>query len=426
MIRYEVKSSTLSGSVMAPPSKSHTLRAILLASMARGKSKIHHYLNSPDTDAMLKACQQLGAHIKQTYNDIDIIGVAGKPSLPDDVIMVGNSGQVLRFVAAIAALIEGYVVLTGDHSVRFNRPVKPLMKGLSDLGAVCLTTKGDDHAPLIIKGPISSGSAVLEGADSQPVSGLLIASAFLEGETTIQVKNPGEKPWVGLTLDWFDRLGIQYTHQNYEYYTVQGGTIIDGFDYTVPGDFSSIAYPIVAALVTQSCLTIKNIDMKDAQGDKKIIPVLREMGADIIVHENELTVKPSGTLTACDIDVNDFIDALPILAVLGCYSKGTTRLLNAGIARQKESDRLATMTLELNKMGGNVIETKDSLIIQGANLHGTHVNAHNDHRIAMSLTVAALGSHLTTTVNGVSCIAKSYPAFFEDMQSLGCLIEVLT
>ena len=425
MMGYEVKYSQLSGSVIAPPSKSHTLRAILFASMARGKSKIHNYLKSPDTAAMLDACQKLGAQIKQTDSLIEIIGVAGKPQLPDDVINAGNSGQVLRFVSAVAALVDGHVVLTGDHSVRFNRPVKALMKGLSDLGAVCFTTKNDDHAPMIIKGPISPGHAILDGADSQPVSGLLIASAFLDGVTKIEVNNPGEKPWVGLTLAWFDRLGIKYTNENYEYYTVKGGTIISAFEYTVPGDFSSIAYPVVAALVTQSSVTINNIDMNDAQGDKKIIPALRKMGADIIVKENALIVQPSEQLIGCDIDVNDFIDALPILAVVGCYAKGTTKLFNAGIARKKESDRLAMMTLELNKMGGNVIEQEDCLIIQGASLHEANVNGHSDHRIAMSLTIAALGSKVKSTVNGVSCIAKSYPKFVDDMQSLGCSIEVL-
>ncbi len=422
--KYEVGYSKLSGSVIAPPSKSHTLRAILFASMATGKSTIHNYLKSPDTEAMLDACRKLGAQIKQTECLIEIIGVEGKPQLPDTVIDAGNSGQVFRFVTAVAALAKGYIVLTGDHSIQFNRPVKPLIKGLSDLGAVCCTTEKDGYAPIMIKGPISPGHAFLDGADSQPVSALLIASAFLDGVTMIQVTNPGEKPWVGLTLSWFDRLGIPYTHEAYHSYTVKGGIMIRAFEYTVMGDFSSVAYPIVAALVTQSRVIIKYIDMNDAQGDKQIIQVLRKMGAVIIVKENELIVQPSGVLMGCDIDVNDFIDALPILAVVGCYSKGTTTLFNAGIARKKESDRLARMTLELNKMGGHVIEQDDCLIIQGSCLRGANVSAHRDHRVAMALTVAALGSKIKSTINGVSCIAKSYPNFIEDMQSLGCSIKV--
>ena len=232
MTNYYIKKSTLSGSIIAPPSKSHSLRAILFASLARGKSTIHNCLQSPDTNAMVTACIQLGAKIKHYDSTVEIIGFAGKPKLPDDVIDVGNSGQVLRFVAAIAALIDGYVVITGDHSVRYNRPVQPLIDGLSCLGANCVSMKADGHAPLIIKGPTSPGTAVLNGEDSQPVSGLLISSAFMNGATTIQVTNPGEKPWVGVTLNWFDRMGIKYNNKNFEEYTIEGGSSINGFEYT--------------------------------------------------------------------------------------------------------------------------------------------------------------------------------------------------
>ncbi len=318
MASYRIGYSQLSGSIAAPPSKSHSLRAILLASMARGKSIISNCLQSPDVVAMIDACSKLGAHIEQKDSGIEIVGVAGKPQLPDDVINAGNSGQVLRFVAAIAALIDGYVVLTGDHSVRYNRPVQPLMEGLTQLGATCISIKNDNYAPLIIKGPIASGSIVLDGEDSQPVSGLLIASALLPGTTKIRVRNPGEKPWVALTLSWFDRLGIKYRNENFSYYTVEGGSVIHGFTYTVPGDFSSIAYPIVAALITHSQITINKVNMNDVQGDKKLIAVLISMGANITVNNQQLLVKPGSKLQGCEIDVNDFIDALPILAVVGC------------------------------------------------------------------------------------------------------------
>ena len=388
-MRYAITPSSLSGTVSAPASKSHSLRAILFASMANGESLIHGYLPSPDTQAMIKACRQLGAKIKQSQHTLSIQGTAGKPRLPDDVIDAGNSGQVLRFIAGIAALINGHVVISGDESIRFNRPFKPLMQGLSDLGATCISTKGDGHAPVIIKGPMTPGIAHLDGADSQPVSALLIASAFMDGTTTIKVNNPGEKPWIDLTLAWLDRLGISYDHTDYTQYTVHGTPIISAFEYTVPGDFSSIAYPLVAALITQSCLTIDNIDMSDTQGDKQLIHALKNMGADICINHNSLVVSPTGSLRGCEIDVNHFIDALPILAVVGCYAQGTTTLVNAAIARKKESDRLATITQELRKMGANIIEQADALIIQPAPLHGAHLQAHHDHRIAMALTVAA-------------------------------------
>ena len=423
MHSFTLKPSTLSGTIKAPPSKSHTLRAILFASMAHGTSKIRHYLKSPDTSAMIDACRQLGAITQVNGELIEITGCSGKPRLPDDVINAGNSGQVLRFIASIAALIDGHTVLTGDHSVRFNRPMKPLMDGLTHLGAHCIATKSDGHAPLVIKGPIAPGITTLDGPDSQPVSGLLIASAFLSGTTTINVINPGEKPWVALTLTWFDRLGIPYTNDRFESYTVEGGQSIQSFDYSVPGDFSAMAYPLIAAIITQSSLSITHIDMMDAQGDKAIIEALLKMGAKITIDNNTLTVTPGDTLIGSDIDVNAMIDALPILAVAACFAKGTTRLLNAGIARKKESDRLSTISSELKAMGASIVEHDDSLTIVGAPLHGANLQSHHDHRIAMSLVVAGLAAHASTVVNHVACIAKSYPGFYEAMSSIGAAIE---
>ena len=154
-----------------------------------------------------------------------------------------------------------------------------LTDALSQLGAECVSTKGDGYAPLIIKGPINAGEVQVDGTDSQPVSALLIASIFLNGETSIHVNNAGEKPWVSLTLDWLDRLNVDYTRESFDRYIIRGG-VIKGFDYTVSGDFSTIAYPLIAALVTQSEITIENIDMHDPQGDKQLIEILQSMGAN--------------------------------------------------------------------------------------------------------------------------------------------------
>ena len=414
----------LSGVISASPSKSHSLRGILFASLASGISTINNVLPSPDSDAMIRAGILLGAKISKTGNTLHIIGVAGKPQVPDDVIDAGNSGQVLRFIGAAAGVIDGYSVLTGDNSIRYNRPLGPLVDGLRQLGATCIHTKGDNYAPVIIKGPITPGEITISGEDSQPVSGLLIASALLPGITTIHVTNPGELPWINLTLSWLQRLQISYTHDSFSHYQVYGGKLFPGFEYTVPGDFSSLAYPVVAALITGSTITIDNVDNDDPQGDKKLLQILQEMGAVIKIQGNQLTIVGSETLQGQVIDVNDCIDAVPILAVLGCYAKGMTTLVNGAIARAKESDRLQTMTAELRKMGAAIEETEDGLIIQSSTLHGAEVTSYDDHRIAMSLAVAALGATGSTTVMNTHCVEKSYSNFAADLQTLGALLQV--
>ena len=422
MLNYIVKpSAKLHGTITIPPSKSHTLRAILFASLARGISKIHHYLHSPDTTAMIQACKLLGAKITVNSDLLIVEGTAGSPSVPDNIIDAGNSGQVLRFIAAIAALLPSYTVLTGDHSIRSKRPIKPLLDALTQLNTFAVSTRGNGYAPIMIKGPLQSGKTSLSGEDSQPVSGLLIASAFAKGQIEISVTNPGEKPWIDLTLDWFERLGIPYINENYEHYVMYGNAQVKGFEYIVPADFSSAAFPIVAALITQSEITLQYIDMNDIQGDKAIIPVLQEMGANISYDDEKhlLHIQPSEQLTGKIINVNDFVDAIPILSVVGCFAKGTTQIVGGAIAKHKESDRLVAMTNELRKMGASISDNEDGLIIHHSVLKGAEVQSYHDHRIAMSLAVAGLIAKSETIIKDVACVAKTFPNFAGSIKSLG-------
>ncbi|MDE3045793.1 MAG: 3-phosphoshikimate 1-carboxyvinyltransferase [Verrucomicrobiota bacterium] len=392
-----------------PPSKSHTLRAILFAALAKGVSRIEEALPSPDTQAMIGAVRQLGAEVTEEGSVLVIRG--GKWQVPEDVIQCGNSGIVLRFIGALAGLLPGYTVLTGDASIRERRPAKPLIDGLRQLGAFAESAKGNGFAPLIIRGPIKGGRAVIDGEDSQPVSGLLIAGAFAAAPVELEVRNPGEKPWVDLTLDWLRRLGIPFEREGYEKYRLQGGACIEGFSYRVPGDFSSAAFPIAAALITDTEVTLTNLDREDAQGDKALLGVLQEMGARLIIDEKSITVQKGSRLRGVRVDINGFIDALPILAVLGCFAEGKTEIVNGAIARKKESDRIAAMASELKKMGAQVEERPDGLVIHSSTLRSASLESYNDHRIAMSLAVAALRA--PSKIAGVECIEKTYPNFWD-------------
>lgn len=428
MKSFVVKKSSPKGTIAVPPSKSHTLRSLVFALMAEGTSCITNYLNSPDTIAMIHAIEALGAKVTKQENSLQIVGTSGEIHPAEDVIDSGNSGQVLRFIGALSALSDTYTVITGDHSIRHNRPVKPMLTALQHLGAFAVSAKGNDKAPIIIKGPMKPGRASLSGEDSQPVSGLLIAASFLKGQTELYVTNPGEKPWIDVTLHWLDRFGIKYSHTNYEHYTLQGPASYKGFTLAIPGDFSSAAYPIAAALVTDTEITLENIDMSDVQGDKKLIEVLIKMGAKIEVSDKErtLTVKKGSRLKGMTIDINDFIDAITILAVIGCYAEGETTIINGSIARNKESDRIHCITTELKKMGADIEETPDGLVARGSPLAGSLHNSYKDHRIAMSLAIAGLGAHGDTVIEDVECVNKTYPTFITDFQNLRCHIEVKT
>lgn len=398
------------------------MRALVFGLIAQGKTEIRNYLHSPDTDAMAQACRAFGAKV-----DIkpDAIVIEGKFERSEDVIQAGNSGQVLRFIGAISALLPHYTVVTGDYSIRHLRPIKPLLEGLAQLGAFAESMRGDGYAPMLVKGPIHGGTALISGEDSQPVSGLLMAAAFAQGKSEIFVQNPGEIPWVALTLDWFDRLGIAYKNENFEKYTLPGGAHIEGFSYTVPSDLSSAAYPIAAALITDSEVVLKDIDLEDSQGDKNLIFELQQMGAliDVDSTAKTLTVRRGSHLKGRKIDVNNFIDGVTLLSVIGCFAEGITEIVGAKIARYKESDRISAIVHELKKMGAQIHEKEDGVIVERSTLQGATLSAHADHRLAMSLAVAGLGAQGTTQIEGVDCVAKSYPPFFQHLKQLGAQLE---
>lgn len=423
--RFLVKKSFLNGKLSVPASKSHTLRAILLASLAEGTSIIRNYLDAADSQAMIIACRSLGAEIHCYADRLEIKGLAGKIDKADDVIHAGNSGIVLRLVSAIGALSKHPIVITGDESIRTQRPMSALLSGLRQLGASAISTKGNDLAPVIIQGPLKGGTAEINGQDSQPVSALLIAASLAKYPTEIKVIQAGEKPWIDLTLNWLTRLKLPFERKGYEQFIIPGNASIQGFDYTVPGDFSSAAFPITSALITGSEITIDNLDLNDCQGDKVFLNVIEKMGAHLEVNQNQVLIKKSQSLKGIEIDIDDLIDALPILAVLGCYAVGETRIVNAAGARHKESDRLHSMASELKKMGADVEEFKDSLLLRQSSLKGAELSTYNDHRVAMALTVAAMGAEGTTTLASTACIHKTYPSFQADLRSLGAQIETV-
>ncbi len=420
MNSFTVLPSTLSGTITVPPSKSHAQRAILFSMLAKGTSFLENILLSPDCDAMIDAISLFGSKVKREEKRLTI---QGRFNPPLDVIDVGNSGLALRFIGALAALQSGYTTITGDKSVRMNRPIKPLLHGIRQLGGIAESARGDGHAPIMIRGPMHSGVCRIDGQDSQPISALLIATSFLKGPTDIYVDSPGELPWIDVTLDWLRNLGAEVSNESYCHYHVSGGLTYEGLNYTVPGDWSTAAFPLVAALITKSSIEIEGLDREDIQGDKKIVEILQKMGANIHWKGKTLFVAPS-ELHGIDIDINTCIDALPILAVVGCFAHGTTRLYNGAIARKKESDRILSTYCELKKMGAQIEELPDGLVIYSSNLVGTCVSSHFDHRIALALAVAGLGARGETHIEGTKWIAKTYPSFIEDFSKLGANFEL--
>ncbi len=414
-------SPNLCGKVKIPPNKSHSFRALVMAALAEGSSKIIRPAVSNDWMRGIEALEMFGAKIDPHGNNVwEIRGTGGKVDTPDDVIDCGNSGILLRFIMAISACAEGYSVITGDHSLRHIRPCGPLVDAINGLGAWAVCTKDDGHAPVLVRGPLIGGSVAMDGADSQPISALLIAGALGRQDIELCVDTPGEKPWVGLTLDWLDRCGVKYANENFERYQVSAGQEWTGFETTIPLDWSAALYPIVAAVLSEdSEVTLPGMDFRDSQGDKRVVDVLREMGADIEVTDAGVTAR-SSQLVGRKIDCNDFIDQFMLLAVVGACAEGETVLCNAKICRHKECDRIVEMRKALTAMGADVQERTDGLVVRKSRLRGAKIESRHDHRMVMTMAVAGLMASDATTITDVECVKKTFPDFVAQMRCIGC------
>ena len=416
-MKLVIHKSELAGSVEIPGSKSHTIRAVVIASLADGTSYIRAPLVASDTLAAIKACRLLGAEILE-QDDWVVRGVGGRPKVPDDVIDVGNSGTTLYITLGTASLVNGCSVFTGDEQTR-RRPAGPLIDALNSLGARLESTRGSGMPPIIVRGPMRGGDVRLDGSKtSQYLTSLLVNCPLAAGDSRVEVENLIEKPYVEMTLQWLSDQGIELENDNFERFTIPGKQAYKPFDKSIPADFSSATFFMCAAAITGADLTLLGLDMNDTQGDKAVAEMLGAMGAKVESTEGGIRIA-GGTLKGTELDLNDTPDALPALAVTGCFAEGETRLVNVPQARLKETDRIAVMREELQKMGADIEELSDGLVIRGKPLHAAPVNGRHDHRVIMALAVAGLCLEGETTVCTAEALDVTFPTFVELMKSVG-------
>jgi len=414
-----VEGAPLRGTVEIPGSKSHSIRAVAIASLAPGESLIRQPLDSADARAAFRAYKAFGATIEDEGDCWRVQGTGGNLRVPDGVIDVANSGTTMRIALGSAALLkDGMTVLTGDKQVNA-RPCGPLAQSLNDLGATVRSTRGNGNPPFVVEGLLRGGKTSIEAVTSQYVSAILVNAPLAEHDTHMVVPLLNEKPYVGITLDWLERQGITINAaDDWSEFHIPGGQTYAPVDRRIPGDFSSATFFLAAGALQDNEIYSSGLDMSDTQGDKAVVDYLREMGADIRIDEDGINVCADG-LTGCEIDLNATPDALPMMAVMGCFAKGTTRLVNVPQARLKETDRIAVMCQELTKMGANITELPDGLVIEESALQPAVVEGHDDHRVVMSLAIAGAMLPGTTTINGYEAVNITFPDFSAAMQGLG-------
>lgn len=435
-MKARIRPSSIQGGVNAPPSKSYTHRAIALAALAE-ESELLFPLLSGDTQASINAARSLGATVSRDAraSALRITGVQGRPATPADVINAENSGTTLRFFTAVAALVEGAAVLTGDASLR-TRPNQPLLAALADLGAEAFSTKGDGTAPLVVRGKLRGGETAMDASmSSQFISALLIACPLAPKDSYLRATNLSSVPYMQMTLELLEQAGAEIsvarsTASNDYSFTINGGQRYELPRFTVPGDFSSASYLLAAAAITRSPVAVRNL-FSSAQGDARIVDLLRELGVALHWDREKGEVAVQGLqadrLEGMTVDMRENPDLVPTIAVLAAVAAGPTEITGVSHLRYKETDRLRVLREELTRMGAQLEERADGFLIEGRGataLHGTTVLSHGDHRVALALCIAALGAQGETVVEDVECVHISYPTFFEDLTGLGAAITL--
>ncbi|PKL49300.1 MAG: 3-phosphoshikimate 1-carboxyvinyltransferase [Planctomycetes bacterium HGW-Planctomycetes-1] len=419
------KKSRLSGKIAIPASKSHTIRAVAIASLAEGQSLVRNPLISDDALSAIHSYGMLGA--KADCSDKicwKITGIAGNIKAPEKIIDVGNSGTTLRLAVGSASLAakEKKITFTGDAQIQ-TRPIQPLLDSLNDLGAKAKSLKNNGSAPIEIEGQLIGGKTTIECFTSQYLSSLLLAAPLAQKDTEIIVPLLNEPDYAKMTLDWLDWQQIKYENQDMKRFIIKGGQKYKAFDKQIPADFSSATFFLCAGAILDADITITGLDFSDSQPDKAVVDYLKQMGAKIEITSAGVNVK-SGPLKGVDIDMNRTPDALPAMAVTAAFAQGTTRFLNVPQARKKETDRIKCMAEELNKMGVKTQELPDGLIVEGGRPKPANLDGRGDHRIVMALAVAAMAMDEPSTIDTAEAMNVTFPDFVKLMKQLGADINL--
>lgn len=418
--------SHVGGSIAAPPSKSAAHRAVLSAALATGTSHIDNIEYSDDIRATIDAVSQLGAKITREEHSLTVQGCGEGFATVTRPVFCKESGSTLRFLIPVFSLTAQKIRFTGAPRL-FARP-QEIYRALFEKQHLRFE-QGPEG--ITIFGRLLPGIFTLPGdVSSQFISGLLFAAPLLESDSTIQVLPPFEsKSYVGLTIDALRSFGVKVEEsagpEGKTLFKVAAPQRYRACDLAVEGDYSQAAFPAVLGSLTGG-VAVTGLRPDSRQGDKVILDILRRCGAKFSADAEGSLHFERSLLHAVEIDLADCPDLGPVLIAMACFCSGKTVIRNAGRLRIKESDRIEAMRAELAKMGGRVEADGDTVTVEGCALHAPEepLDGHNDHRIVMSLAVAALGAGLPATIRGAQAVAKSWPGFFDAIQKLGAKVEL--
>ncbi len=415
--------SKIHGEINIPGSKSISNRALLLAALASGTTRLSNLLDSDDIRYMLKALQELGISYRlnedKTICDVDGLGgVINSAKLQS--LYLGNAGTAMRPLCAALTLGQGSFELTGEPRME-ERPIKDLVDSLSQLGADIEYQKNDGFPPVKINANgLKGGEVSISGSlSSQFLTALLMAAPL--AKSSVDIKVIGDlvsKPYIDITLELMKRFGVDVKNNNYQHFHISTGQkYISPGDFLVEGDASSASYFLAAAAIKGGSIKVTGVGRKSIQGDTAFADVLEKMGATIEWGDDYI-ISSVGKLTSINLDLNHIPDAAMTVVTTALFASGTTKISNIYNWRIKETDRLAAMAAELRKVGANVTEGHDYIEITApAVLKHAEIDTYNDHRMAMCFSLLSF-SDAGITINDPDCTAKTFPSYFKQLEAL--------
>ena len=417
----KIQRSKLNGKITCPSNKSYTHRAIFLAALSDGKSIVKKILHSNDTIATISACRGFGVEVEEVENNVTIKNKIDE-TVQSSIINAENSGTTIRIAIAIAALSGGNTTLTGDDSLK-KRPMQPILDALETMGVK--TESDEGRPPIHINGKIQGKEISINGdISSQFISALLIIAPRLPEGLIINVEGKlVSKPYVDLTIAIMKKFGVEVKiEEEYKRYVVSH-QIYKPTTFSIPSDFSNLALLLAANVLLGDGLDIE-ISLGDMpQGDEAIVDILEKLGVNVTLEDDIITTESPISLKGGKFDLSDTPDLLPAIAILALKSEKPIEMFNVKHARYKETDRIAIISRELKKIGLNVEEKDDGMILKkSSELIPAELNSENDHRLFMAFSIAGMFVG-ECTVSDPDAVKVSYPEFISDLVNVGAKIN---
>jgi len=412
------RSGPVDAMITAPPSKSYSVRALLLAAMAEGTTTITNCLDADDTRYAFEALKAIGFDAGGSFQRELYVGARKSMSANEVPVFVGNAGTAMRFFTGWLAFTPGRFLLQGEERMH-QRPIGDLVDVLLRIGAEVEYVEKEGFPPLRIRGRRMRGGfdvAISAGTSSQFVSALMLGGATLPDGITLRISNIASGPYIDITADILTTFGA-HVDRHGDSVRVRAGRLTRS-EYRVEGDYSSASYWFAAAAATAGNVRVRGLAVPTAQGDAGFVDILAAMGCEVEVGPEEVRVSGPQQLRGGTFDCNATPDIVPTLAAIAPLTASPVEIVNVANLRVKESDRLATVTTELRRLGATVEERPDSLLVHpGWNDEPAVIETHNDHRIAMAFAIAGLARG-NVTIAKEQVVSKSYPRFWRTLEEV--------